>query len=85
MQAVQQADDGPLAPRALRPLQGSLRLARLARRPEEYVLLLPLDRIRDLLRLQGVLLAMLYLVTQVQRVAGLLGPIDAGQSYHKAT
>ncbi len=43
---------------------------------QKYVLLLPLDRIRDLLQLQGLPLAMSYLVSQVQRVAELLGPID---------
>lgn len=43
---------------------------------QKYVLLLPLDRIRNLLRVQGVPLSMSYLVTQVQRVASLLGAID---------
>ena len=43
---------------------------------QKYVLLLPLDRIRDLLHLQGLPLAMSYLVTQTQRVASLLGAID---------
>lgn len=43
---------------------------------QKYVLLIPLDRIRDLLRLQGLPLAMSYLVTQVQRVASLLAAID---------
>lgn len=43
---------------------------------QKYVLLLPLDRIRDLLRLQGVPLSISYMVTQVQRVASLLGAID---------
>ena len=43
---------------------------------QKYVQLLPLDRIRDLLHLQGVPLSMSYLVTQVQRVASLLGAID---------
>jgi transposase len=43
---------------------------------QKYVLLLPLDRIRDLLKLQGLGLSMSYLVTQVQRTADLLAPID---------
>ncbi len=43
---------------------------------QKFVLLLPLDRIRDLLRLQGLPLSMSYLVSQVQRAAQLLGPID---------
>lgn len=43
---------------------------------QKYVLLLPLDRVRDLLHLQGLPLSMSYLVTQVQRVASLLGAID---------
>ena len=43
---------------------------------QKYVQLLPLDRIRDLLKLQGLGLAMSYLVTQVQKVADLLAPID---------
>ena len=43
---------------------------------QKYVQLIPLDRIRDLLKLQGIPLATSYLVSQVQRVADLLGPID---------
>lgn len=46
---------------------------------QKYVLLLPLDRIRDLLHLQGIHLSMSYLVTQIQRAAALLGPIDGVQ------
>lgn len=43
---------------------------------QKYVLLLPLDRIRELLAVQGVPLAMSYLVSQMQRCAALLGGID---------
>ena len=43
---------------------------------QKYVLLLPLDRIRDLLKLQGLGLAISYLVSQVQKVADLLAAID---------
>lgn len=43
---------------------------------QKFVQLLPLDRIRDLLHRQRVPLAISYLVTQVQRVAGLLAAID---------
>ena len=46
---------------------------------QKYVLLLPLDRIRELLRVQGVPLSMSYLVSQTQRIASLLGPIDGAQ------
>ncbi|MCA9566288.1 MAG: IS66 family transposase [Myxococcales bacterium] len=43
---------------------------------QKFVQLTPLDRVRDLLHLQGIPLSMSFLVSQVQRAAGLLDAID---------
>ncbi len=43
---------------------------------QKFVMLVPLDRIRRELAAQGIPLAMSYLVTQVERAADLLGPVD---------
>lgn len=42
----------------------------------KFVLLMPLDRIRRHLEMQGVSMAMSTLVTQIERAADLLGPVD---------
>lgn len=43
---------------------------------QKFVMLAPLDRIRRDLAARGVPLAMSYLVTQIERAADLLGPVD---------
>lgn len=43
---------------------------------QKFVMLAPLDRIRRDLASRGIPLAMSYLVTQVERAADLLGPVD---------
>lgn len=43
---------------------------------QKFVMLSPLDRIRRDLAARGIPLAMSYLVTQIERAADLLGPVD---------
>jgi transposase len=43
---------------------------------QKFVMLAPLDRIRRDLAARGIKLAMSYLVTQIERAADLLGPVD---------
>ena len=43
---------------------------------QKFVMLTPLDRLRRDLATKGLPLAMSYLVTQIERVADLLGPVD---------